>query len=364
MTVTSLTWQNLAASPSFADPAVCAEWNRLNSLRSNLPFLDTYALGSALRVFGRGDERLLVGRDAGKVRAMFLLQRCGYGRWQTVQPSQVPLGAWVAEPGLSLPDLARQLLRGPLGASLVLSITQVDPAHAPREPDGPDCLWTDYIETGWIDIEGTFDAYWAQRGKNLRSNMRKQQNKLSSEGVAGELLSFTAAADMVPALERYGQLESAGWKAGQGTAIHPDNDQGRFYRQLLEQAASRGEALVYEYRLDGRTVASNLCLTRAGTLVVLKTTYDESVDKSLSPAFLLHLASLRTLFEDARTNRLEYFGRFMEWHSRWTEKKRTLHHLTSFRWPWLKKIRQMASAPSDSVAAPSVAGQDSGLKVG
>ena len=69
---------------------------------------------------------------------------------------------------------------------------------------------TDYIETGWIDIAGTFDDYWAQRGKNLRSNMRKQRNKLGAESVRAELLEWRGVQDMRPAIARYGALESAG----------------------------------------------------------------------------------------------------------------------------------------------------------
>lgn len=99
---------------------------------------------------------------------MFLLCRQGRFRWQTFQPSQLPLGAWVAAPQLQLLDLARSLMRGPIGLCLGLSITQVDPRIAPRAEDTPDSQHTDYIDTGWIDIEGTFDDYWSARGKNLR----------------------------------------------------------------------------------------------------------------------------------------------------------------------------------------------------
>ena len=352
MTLPSLQWQNLPAPQLVAVPELAAQWDRLNAAHSNLPFLSAYAMAAALGVFGRGDERLLVARQGTHVVAMFLLQRCGTARWQTFQPSQIPLGAWVAVPELALQALAQSLMRGPLGLCLVLSLTQLDPLFAARAPDGPAWTSADYIDTGWVEVQGSFEDFWSQRGKNLRSNMRKQRNKLAAEGSAIEFVERRSAPEMAEALQRFGVMESSGWKSQQGTAIHADNAQGRFYRQLLEEAASRGEAVVYELLLAGRTVAANLCLQRGGTLVVLKTAYDESLDKSLSPAFLLQEEQLQRLFATKGMRRVEYYGRFLEWHSRWTEHKRTLHHMTLYRWPWLKRLRQLRT-PAPVAAAVS-----------
>jgi hypothetical protein len=311
-----------------------------------------------LRTLGQGKERLLIGWHGADVVAMFMLLPQDKLRWQTFQPSQVPLGAWVAVRDLPLQDLARSLLRGPLGFCLGLSITQIDPEVAARMPDAPDNLHSDYIDTGWIDLVGSFDAYWSARGKNLRQNMRKQRVKLAADGVKLSLQALREHADMADAVARYGRMESAGWKAQHGTAIHPDNAQGRYYRELLEQASLNGEAVVYQYLFDERVVAMNLCLQRKGVLIVLKTTYDESI-QSLSPAFLLREAELQELFAQGEIRRLEYFGRLMDWHTKWTEQKRTLYHLTQYRWPLLKRLaqarRRRADAAGDAVASDAKA---------
>ena len=154
---------------------------------------------------------------------------------------------------------------------------------------------------------------------------------------------------MAGAIDRYGELESGGWKAGQGTAVHRDNAQGRFYLRLLEEAADKGEALVTEYRFGNKTVAMNLGLLRNQTWVVLKTAYDESIDKSLSPASLLREEELQQFFATAQVQRMEYFGRLMEWHTRLTDKQRTLYHVTAYRWPW---IRQFAERRATVPVAP------------
>jgi CelD/BcsL family acetyltransferase involved in cellulose biosynthesis len=349
-----LQWQNLPASDLQKTVSLRTEWDRLNQERSNLPFMTADSIQLAIQIFGAGNERLLVARQSNSLVAMLIVVPAGRFQWRTFQPSQLPLGAWVASNSLTASELARSVCHGPLGLCLGFSLTQVDPLLAPREAELADTKPMDYIDTGWIDIAGSYEDYWAARGKNLRQNMRKQRNKLAAEGVVTEMRSFTAPEDMPDAIARYGVLESAGWKAGKGTAIHPENDQGRFYIQLLQTAARQGGAVVFEYLFNGKTVALNLCLQRAGMLVILKTTYDESI-QAYSPAFLLSQDVLEKLFAEGQIHRLEYYGRMMEWHTRWTENQRGLYHLTSYRWPWLKSLAERRRQMQASAAAPAPA---------
>lgn len=332
-------WKNLPALSLQQNGELLQNWDRLNAAHGDFPFLAGDAIVSAIKILGNGSERLLIAQEGTNLVAMFLLVPKGEFRWQTFQPSQLPLGAWVAEAHIRLPEIARSLLRGPLGFCLVLSITQVDPNIAPRAKDTPDSKHADYIDTGWIDIEGSFDEYWNKRGKNLRQNMRKQRVKLAADGVQLTMQVLREHADMAPAIARYGSMESTGWKAQEGTAIHPDNVQGRYYRELLEQASLGGEAVVYQYLFDDRVVAMNLCLLRHGTLVVLKTTYDESI-QTFSPAFLLREEELQEIFKKDEIKRVEYFGRLMDWHTKLTDKKRALYHLTLYRWPFFKRLAE------------------------
>ena len=314
-----------------------AAWDHLNAQRGDLPFLSADTLCAALTAFGGGHERLATAVFEGRIIAAFILFPEAKFRWSTFQPSQVPLGAWVAERQLDLPELTRSLIRGPLGFCLALSVTQVDPLACQRPDAATDFRCDDYVDTAWVDISGNFDDYWAARGKNLRQNMRKQRSKLAADGVVTQMRVITECNDIGAALVRYGALESAGWKAAEGTAIHPDNAQGRFYLDLFEKAATRGEVVFYEYLLGAKTVAMNLCLLRHGQLVVLKTTYDESINKALSPAFLLREEELQSFFTGGIVRRVEYFGKVMDWHTKLTQEKRCIYHFTQFRWAWLSR---------------------------
>ena len=332
-----LSWSVLPASTLRQSADVRYEWDRLNAARGDLPFLSANAIGTALDVFGDGRERLVVARGDSAAVAMLILVPEGKLRWRTFQPSQIPLGAWVAATGLSAEAIASNLIKGPLGPCLALSFTQIDPRLASREMDTASSDRSDYIDTAWIDIEGSFEQYWGARGKNLRQNMRKQRNRLAAEGTRTCMKVWVEPDQMAPALARYGAMESVGWKAAGGTAIQTDNDQGRFYTRMFEDAAHRGEAIIYEYLRDDRSIAMNLCLQRNGVLVVLKTTYDESI-KNLSPAFLLREEELQAIFAEGRIKRIEYYGRLMDWHTKLTDNKRTLYHLTVYRWPLIKEL--------------------------
>jgi len=45
------------------------------------------------------------------------------------------------------------------------------------------------------------------------------------------------------------------------------------------------------------------------------------------------------LFDEGRITRVEFYGKAMEWHLRWTSDVRTLYHLNRYRWSGLKRLR-------------------------
>lgn len=339
-----LQWSKLPASALSTDAALSSDWDRLNHFRRDLPFLSAAQVGAAVQFFGDGTEVLLRGTDSnGVTLAMLILVPESAGKWRTFQPSQMPLGPWVSDGSLTVAEIARDVQRHALGNCLVLSITQIDPWIETPPQETADNAVAEYIETGWIELTGSFDDYWASRSKDLRLNLRRRRNRLREEGVTPELKTLLEASDMAQAIVRYGAMESSGWKGSQGTAVHPGNTQGRYYTRALELASGQGEACVHDYRFNGKSVAMDLCMQRGELLVVLKTSYDESLKQS-SPAFMLREEQLQQLFAEGRIRRVEFYGRFMEWHSRWTDKKRSLYHYTQYRWPLLKRLSRLLKA--------------------
>jgi len=332
------------------------QWQQLNLAGPASPLLDLDFVIPLLTEFSTGKEVLACHENGGRIDAMGILSRSRPGVWQTFQPSQAPLGAWLQRSDVEWDHLLPALRKKLPGFPLVVGITQQDPDLTPRPADSLHLRTQDYINTATITIKGTFEEYWNARGKNLRSNMKKQRTKLSKDGIHTRLQISRAPEEVAAGIADYGRLESAGWKADIGTAVGADNAQGRFYRSMLEAFCRRGAGSIFRYWFDDKLVAMNLCIEGHGSMIVLKTTYDESVDNAFSPAFLMREETCKLLFEGEAFERLEFYGKVMEWHLRWTSEQRTMYHVTDYRWPVLQDLRRLVGK-SRNVEYPRSAAQ-------
>ena len=160
-----MTWQ-LHPVSRFGDHVQA--WDTLQRASTDTPFLESAFLRPLLDVFGSGREVLALHRSAGGVDAAAILQPRGRGRWETFQPSQLPLGPWVGASGDDLGALMHSLMHALPGFALGLGATQLDPRLIARPAESAAVRTMDYIHTSWLDVSGRFDDYWEARGKNLR----------------------------------------------------------------------------------------------------------------------------------------------------------------------------------------------------
>ena len=337
-----MTWTLYPASQF---PAFAGRWQQLNAEGAKSPLVEPDFVAPLLTQFGDGKELLAVYEQGGSAQAMTIVVERAPRMWETFQPSQAPVCLWVQRAGtgaaLERSALLSSLMRSLPGCPMVLGATQLDPELAPRPGDAGALRTMDYIQTARITIAGSFDDYWNARGKNLRANLKKQRNKLAKDEVETRMQIVRAPEDMAQAVADYGRLESAGWKAQGGTAIHPDNAQGRFYQAMLEGFCRRGAGSVYRYWFNEQLVAMDFCIEGDDCIVVLKTTYDESIPNSLSPTLLMREEATRQIFDEARFARLEFYGKVMDWHTKWTDEIRTMYHATCYRWPALLGLKQL-----------------------
>ena len=321
-----------------------AAWSRLHAALGPThasALLAAEFVAPLVKQFGRGDELLACLQEGNTVRAMAIVRPSRRGAWATFQPAQAPVGLWLQAPAEDTARLARSLMAALPGFPLMLALTQMDPMLMPRPADGACTRTLDYIDTARVTLAGGFDAYWNARGKNLRGNLKKQRARLERDGVATRMVVERDPAAMAQAVADYGRLETSGWKGGEGTAVSAGNAQGRYYRAMLEGMAARGAASVYRYYFGEQLVAMDLCVEDGASIVVLKTAYDESVPSNLSPTLLMREEACRSLFEAGRFARLEFYGRVMEWHTRWTEEVRTMYHVNYYRWPGLGRLHRL-----------------------
>ncbi len=329
-----MTWTFSPARSGMA--ALAAEWDDLNRrvCRAH-PFLDTAFVGPLVDCFARADDTLAVYRGPGGVEAMLLLQAPRHGICSTFLPSQ----AQIAPTLLPAP--------GPLGelvsarpSTMAVDLLCQDPEYSslPGLPPSPTHEMTSHVTTVAASLVGTFDQYWQQRPRKLREQMRRSIRKLEQAGLALRLDAVGEPDQVRAAVDRFGLLESRGWKGQAGTAIHPDNIQGRFYREVLAGFAARGQGTVYEMYFGGELAASELQIANDFMVIGLKTTYDETLAAAYSPGRLVHYLSLERRFADQRHRVLEYYTNATPDTTRWSTTQRPITHHRIYRYAALSSL--------------------------
>ena len=322
------------------------QWNELNKSLGNHLLLDSGFVEILLRHFASANTLLGVlnnGSDSG----MALVEPVRQGFWQTFQPSQAPLGLILLD---SQDDIVAQihgLIRSLPGYALGLALMQQDSDFTLfGDMNNGDLERLDYITTSRLTLSGTFEEYWKTRSHNLVHNLARQRRRLADQHARLELITDRSAERVAEGIRLYGQLESAGWKGKEGTAITADNVQGQFYRELLEHFCDGGEAVIYRLDMNGTPIASALCLERSGTLIVLKITYDETMTRC-SPGLLLHEEMLKSLFDENQIKVIEYYGRYSDWHKKWTDDTRSMYHVNVYRFGWVPAARRILKKSTD-----------------
>jgi CelD/BcsL family acetyltransferase involved in cellulose biosynthesis len=313
-------------------------WDSLNSSRGNHLLLDSDFVEPLIRYFG--SAKLLIGIGEDSDRAMILVHPIAPGAWATFQPSQAPMGM-VLFGGDERGERLRSLLKSLPGYALQLSILHQDPDYSawPHSVASADVEVLDYIDTPRLAINSTFDEYWKTRSTDLRNNLARRRRRLAESGRRPEWVVLRRQDEVSAGIAEYGRLESQGWKSQTGTAISEVNAQGKFYTDVMERFCSRGEGFIFQFLLDGVVVATDLCLVRNRMMVVLKTTYDESL-KSLSPGLMMREEQLRWLWSQGQVEAVEFYGRAMDWHRKFTDDSRTMYHLNCYRSSWVPILKK------------------------
>jgi hypothetical protein len=336
-----MTWEILNARDSFE--RYSPSWDEVNRNYRNHILLDASFWRSLVKHFASQDVRLAM-NDGRWGKCMALVERSRAGFWRTFQPGQAPLGPIIFDElgAMHWRQHLDTLIAKLPGYALGFSVTQQDPDFTCFDNGecSPVAETLDYIQTPRLTICGKYEDYWKQRSKNLTHNLSRQRRRLKEQGGALEL-AMDRGADAVPdTVREYGLLESGGWKGEEGSAVATDNIQGRFYREMLEKFCGRGETVMYRLRLNGKTVASDLCLERDGTLIILKTAYDESI-QGLSLGLLLHQELFQRVFSEARVRIIEFYGQVRDWHWKWTNETRTMYHFNLYRHCWVPRGKRL-----------------------
>jgi hypothetical protein len=323
-----MAWHFCSARGGF--DARATEWDRLNARLCDHVLLDSRFVAPLVRHFATDRTLLAASTDPSAV-GMLLLEEARPGVWSTFQPSQAPLGLALLPPGPRLLLALDDLIRALPGWAVSLSILQQDPQCSPLQslPREWRVAQVPYITTGRITLAGTFEDYWRRRSGDLRSDVAGRRRRLERRQMRCGFVVDQDGRNARRWLAEYGRLEESGWKGRAGTAVTADNTQGRFYAETLERCTR--DARCFRLTFDDHTVAAQLAVHRDGTMVFLKTAYDEAF-REFAPGLLLTHDIIRFLFAEGRARRFEIYGRADEgWTTKWIEETREMYHVELFR---------------------------------
>lgn len=145
-----------------------------------------------------------------------------------------------------------------------------------------------------VDLAGDFESFGRGRGRQFKDVARRWR-KLSRERVPrfrfGEPVQ-----DLDGELSRAYELEAAGWKGRQKTAIASTPQTQTFYTAIARAYHARGELCLIWLDIDNQPAAFNFCLLRAGRLYALKVGIDDRM-RPYAPGLMIDYCTIQRAFE-------------------------------------------------------------------
>ncbi|MDO6709198.1 GNAT family N-acetyltransferase [Aliiglaciecola sp. 2_MG-2023] len=306
-------------------------WAELNNKTMNLAFFEPDFVNGLIAHFFDGDEKLVVAYKDDELQYAGFFKPLGKGRWATAMPSQCPLGLFLHHESQISSSVMKSLCNALPGTVAMLDMLQMDSKYSHFTP-ASDFEFMPYITSGNRPIPEDFDMYFQSLGKNMRQNYNKVINRAARAEDTLSWQKVTKPAEVKQAIIKYGELESRGWKGEEGTAISPDNTQGKFYQQALGSLAEKDKACCWYYLINDEIVAVDLCIQQDDCLIILKTTYNEQFNKQ-SPALMLKIEMIKYYSNHRELegiNNIEFYGKAMEWHKRLDSTLREIEHVTFY----------------------------------
>ena len=122
----------------------------------------------------------------------------------------------------------------------------------------------------------------------------RQVRPLADEGAVAVTVASTPA-DVAAAFEAFVVLEASGWNGRRAAALASSAPVAAFARRAVADAAAAGTVRVATLALDGRPIASAICLLSGATAFIWKIACDEAYAR-LAPAAELMLEFAPRLF--------------------------------------------------------------------
>jgi len=171
--------------------------------------------------------------------------------------------------------------------------------------------------TPWLSFDDGAKDPEARFDSGRRSDFRRAMRKAGTFGKVEVDVSLPAEDDLDRLLDDALEVESAGWKGREGSALRYDQARHQFFRDYALAACRLGQLRMGFLRIDGKAAAMMIAVEQSKRLWLLKVGYDEKF-KTCSPGVLLLMEGVRAAMSNGLEG-VEFLGTEAPWTKVWTQ---------------------------------------------
>ncbi len=191
------------------------------------------------------------------------------------------------------------------------------------------------------------------RHPKLRSKVRQRETKLAALGSVRLLRTEKNGAKD---LQRFYDMEAAGWKGKENSAIISDPRSHQFFEEVTREAEKSGHLCLYTLELDGKAIAAHIGFTYRGRYWAAKSTYDENY-RDYAPGHLI----VKAILQDCSDRGISEYvmGIREDWKMEWTQDVRKRSYQCIFnRGLWPARAVRCAIFAAPQTESPARRGQE------
>jgi len=202
---------------------------------------------------------------------------------------------------------------------------------------------------GQVEIAGAFEAYLAQRSKNLRRSLQKDLRRLAETGpVTFRLLSRFTRDEVDRYVGEAFEIERRSWKGSEGQTVLDAPGVVEFYCRQARQLAAWGDLRLAFLDHGGRPVACEFGFTAKRVYHSLKVAFDESL-RQYGPGHLLRMHLIRALCAGGDAALVDFQGPMSEALAQWSTRSYPIGRVViasrrARSWLWFAAYRSLAAA--------------------
>jgi CelD/BcsL family acetyltransferase involved in cellulose biosynthesis len=184
------------------------------------------------------------------------------------------------------------------------------------------------IGTLAVPISSGWSEYLARQSPRQRYDLRRARRRAEESGRVTVRLRSPRPEEVAEMFAEFVRIESAGWKARNGSSLAQRDGLRRFFLNYATRAAQAGIVRFGFLDVDNRPIAAQLSVEYSDRLWVLKIGYDEAWSRC-SPGWQLLAEMMRYAFE-RKLKSYEFLGSDEPWLHRWVTEAREFSTLACY----------------------------------